>query len=416
MNNTAIVVRIAAVEKHPNADNLQIVKIFGTQVIVGQGVSPGDILIYFDGNLRLSPEYLKHNNLYRLSELNNDITQKGYFDLNGRVKAIKLRGEFSDGVLMPLSSMDFTGESMDNIANGTEFNSWNGILICEKYIPTTNPSKKVGNSTGKNKHKKKKNVDSPMFVQHIDTDQFFRNQHKIPAGTVCYIMEKTHGTSGRIGHMLMETTYERNWFKRQFMKLAGIKATYSYRYIHGSRRVTFEHADKNYQHYHDPQMREIIFNKVKGLLSKGVQIYFEIYGYEVTGGPIQKGFSYGCKPGEFKVKLYRVTMNNEDGVTVDYSLDYVINMAKELDMEAPYVFTKYFYDGTEASMKELERLVYEHAQGQSIIDPLTLREGVVVQYIDKNGKWDFLKYKSDTFKAFESGQKDKGIIDQEDIN
>lgn len=413
MNNTAIIVRIAAVEKHPKGDRLQIVKIFGTQVIVDHSVSKGDVMIYFDGNLRLSPEYLKHNNLYRLAELNDDVTTKGYFDLNGRVKAIKLRGEFSDGMLMPLSSVDFTGKSMDSVVIGTEFNSWNNTLICEKYVPVTHHCKE---SSNKPKGKKKLRVDSPMFVQHIDTDQFFRNQHKIPAGTVCYIMEKTHGTSGRIGHVLVDTTNERGWFKRMLMKWAGINSTHSYRYIHGSRRVTFQHADKEYQPYHDPQMREIIFNKVKGLLPKGVQVYFEIYGYEVTGGPIQKGFPYGCQPGEFKVKLYRATMNNEDGIVVDYSLDHVINLARELDMEAPYIFDRYFYDGSEASMKELEKRVHDFAQGQSIEDPLTLREGVIVQFIDKNGKWDFLKYKSDTFKAFESGQKDEGIVDQEDIN
>ena len=200
------------------------------------------------------------------------------------------------------------------------------------------------------------------------------------------------------------------------MKLAGIETTWSYRYIHGSRRVTLSDPNKNYQPYHDPTMREEILNRVKGLLEKGQQIYFEIYGYEPNGAEIQKGFSYGCKPKEYKVKLYRVTMNNEDGKVIDYSLTYVINKAKELGFEAPHIFETYYYDGSEESMKILEEKTIHYAQGQSEMDPKTLKEGVIVQFINNKGNWDCLKYKSDAFRNAESRNKDKGIVDQEDIN
>lgn len=411
MNNTAIIVKINNIEKHPNADKLQLVRLFGTQVITGLDTKLNDLMIYFDSNLRLSKEYLSNNNLYRHSELNVDTTQIGYFDDSGKVKAIKLRGEFSDGMLMPLSSLSFTGTLKSDLIQGFEFNDYNNLKICEKYVVIKNI-----NTQGKQKNKTQKKVlEIPMFVQHLDTEQFFKNQHKIPANTICYIMEKTHGTSGRIGNVLVDVTPERHWFKRLLLKIIGIRS-YQYKYIHGSRRVVLNGSQDNKHAYHDRTIREVVMKQVQGMLDKGMQIYFEIYGHEPSGKEIQKGFSYGCAPRSFDVKLYRVTMNNEDGKVVDYSLDYVINKANELGFKAPHVFSRFFYDGSEESMKQLEKEVIHYAQGQSVMDKNTLREGVIVQFINANGNWDYLKYKSDAFRALESSNYDKNITDQEDVN
>jgi tRNA-binding EMAP/Myf-like protein len=422
MNNSAILIKINSIKKHPNADNLQIVNLFGTQVITDMSVKQGDVMIYFDSNLQLSDEYCKENNLYRHSELNIDKTKVGYFEENRRIKAIKLRGEFSDGMLMPLSSLVFIKNTYSQLTLeedhfhtnfgifdiGDEFTTIGTVKVCEKYIPI------IKNYTGGNKKNSgRKTPKSPMFVEHIDTGQFFKNQHIIPANTICYIMEKTHGTSGRIANVLIEKKL--NLFQKILLFLLKEKTLYEYKYIHGSRRVTL--FDKKINNsFHDNTMREEIFEKVKGLLDKGQEIYFEIYGYDKTGTEIQKGFTYGCKSKEYKVKLYRVTMNNEDGKVVDYSLDYVIRKAEELGLNAPYLFDRFYYDGSEESMKKLENKVIEYAQGQSIEDPNTMREGVVIQFINNKGNWDYLKYKSDAFRLKESGNKDKGIIDQEDIN
>jgi hypothetical protein len=67
-------------------------------------------------------------------------------------------------------------------------------------------------------------------------------------------------------------------------------------------------------------------------------------------------------------------------------------------------------------MESLEQLVTKLAQGQSSLDNDTLKEGVVIWYIGSNGMWSCLKYKSDNFRLRESNNKDKGIIDQEDLN
>ena len=411
MNNTAIIVKINNIEKHPNADNLQIVRLFGTQVITGMDTKLGDLMIYFDSNLKLSSRYLSANNLYRHSVLNADSTKIGYFDDNGRVKAIKLRGEFSDGVLLPLESLLNLDDDISlNMDEGTEFTELNKYKICEKYIV---PVEKVKDVSG-NKIRKSKTT-SPMFVMHWDSDQYMRNKHQIPADIFIYIEEKVHGTSQRTGNVIVSRNLPR--ILVFINKLFGFKITKENKYtvLNGTRRTILT---PNSVGFHDNSMRDDLYHKVKTYLFKGEEIYTEIIGFENTGRYIQKGFPYGCDPvGLIKnrVILYRVTMNNEDGITVDYSRDAVYSRAEELGLEKPTLLKKFHYTGTQYSKIRLDELVLELCQGRSTLDDNTLREGVVLWFMNKHGKWTCLKHKSEAFKEFESKAKDKGEGDIEDI-
>ncbi len=407
MNNTAIIVKITNVTKHPNADKLQIVRLFGTQCITGMDTKVNDLMIYFDSNLKLSPEYLKENNLYRHSELNNNIKTIGYFDDNGRVKAIKLRGEFSDGMLMPLESLKFTEIGFDTInVEGYEFDILNKISICSKYIV---PIRQQGSSNS-TKNSGRKAIDAPMFVEHWDTNQYMRNKHIIPFDTMIYIEEKEHGTSNRTGNVLVTTKRKRGFFTNWFAP----NSTTKWKVLNGTRRTIVRELGTT--GFHDNTMRDDLLQKVKPYLFKGEEIYTEIVGYEKNGGFIQKNFPYGCKVGENNVLLYRVTMNNEDGQVLDYSREKVYRRAEELGLRAPSLLTKFHYTGTRYSKEKLERIIIELAQGQSVIDSNTLREGVVIWFVNNYGNWQALKYKSDKFRGFESKQKDAGIVDIEDQN
>ncbi len=419
MNNQAIVVKINKIIKHPNADRLQLAKLFGTQVIVDNNVKEGDILIYVDSNVKLSPEFLQHNNLYRHGELNDDNTKTGFFDDNGRVRAIKIRGEISDGFLFPFDYLQWAGLTSE-MPVGTEFDTINGFKICEKYVP------KVRQSGDRNQPKKSlKKLAVPMFVEHWDTDQFMRNKHKIPANTICYIEEKVHGTSHRSGHVKIVVEEPISKFKRwiwnilskEESKLNEVSTVAEWVYLNGTRRVIHT-PNKEMNTFHDNTMREEVLEQVGGMLHKGEEIYLELFGYEKAGAHIQKGFPYGCKPGEYRALLYRVTLNNEDGKVADYNREAVYNRAEELGFEKPHLFEKFYYNGSEESMQELEEKVIAYAQGQSKMGNGahdTLQEGVVIWFVNADGHWTALKYKSDAFRLKESSNKDKGIIDQEDL-
>lgn len=418
MNNSAIVIRVHKLEPIEGMDRIQLVKLFGTQVIVGKDVNIGDILVYVDSNMVMSHEFLSHNNLYRNSTLNKDQFKSGYFDDNGRVKCIKMRGTISDGFLFPLEYLynAFTTDvgkfPIGFNSVGYEFNDLGGFNVCSKYIP------KVKNTHSQNKSSIKK-LEVPMFVEHWDTEQFMKNKHKIPAGTICYIEEKVHGTSHRTGYVRLDIWNNKSWIYKFLYKLANgfsvIPHVSEWIYLNGTRRVIHV-PNKKINPYVDNTIREIILSQLNGQLHKGEQLYMELFGYEKTGSMIQKGFPYGCEQGSFRKLLYRITMNNEDGKTVDYNREYVYNKAEELGLEKPYLFEKFYYSGTKRSMEILEEKVIEYAQGQSELAKDTLKEGVVIWFIGKDGLWTNLKYKSDAFRLFESNSKDKGEIDQEDIN
>ena len=71
--NNAIVAVLTNVRTHPNADRLKLATALGTQVVAGLDSKDGDLVVYFDSNLRLSADYLHSNNLYSNPELNATI-------------------------------------------------------------------------------------------------------------------------------------------------------------------------------------------------------------------------------------------------------------------------------------------------------------------------------------------------------
>ena len=101
----AYIVKINNLRKHDNADRLQIAEIFNSNVIVGLDTKLGDIGIYFPIDGKLGKEYAEKNNLVRKKDdLGNEIG--GYLDPEKRnIKAMKLRGERSEGLYMPLNSL-----------------------------------------------------------------------------------------------------------------------------------------------------------------------------------------------------------------------------------------------------------------------------------------------------------------------
>lgn len=416
MNNTAIIVELKNVRKHPNADKLYLANVVGTTVVVGEDSKDGDIGVYFDSNLKLSPEFLSSNNLYRHETLNSDGKTKGYFEDNGRVKCIKLRGELSDGLFCKLDSLKTTLESNkkkydeSKLVVGYEFNDLSGLKICEKYVIIQHISGTPGQKKGRN------TLYSKMFVEHFDTDQYMRNMNNITPGMI-YLCEKEHGTSHRTGYVLVDTveTPIRKYLGK-LLKLFKIELlSEKWTYLNGTRRVVLTEDKKNTS-YHDNTMRDEVLAKLDGCLLKGEELYMEIVGFEKTGAQIQKGFVYGCEQGQYDVLLYRVTMNNVDGKVFDMPREYVYKRADELGLRKPTLFTKYYYDGSPESLEKLTELVVGYAQGQSSICDKTLKEGVVVWYMNNYGHWTALKYKSDAFKLFESKAKDLGVVDPEDIN
>ena len=110
----AYVTKLKNVRKHPNADRLVLADVFDSTVVVGANSTDGDVVIYFPCDGQLSVDYCKENDLVRRKDENGN-NVGGFLDPDKRnVKAIKLRGERSDGLVMPLNSVAYINEDLPN--------------------------------------------------------------------------------------------------------------------------------------------------------------------------------------------------------------------------------------------------------------------------------------------------------------
>lgn len=119
------ITRIDEVLPHPNADRLELVRIRGWKAVAARGVhAPGELVVYIPEDA-LVPEPV-------LAAL--ELTGKLAGREHNRVKAIRLRGELSQGLLMPMHvfhALAGPGEDVE----GTSVAEALGITKWEEPIP-----------------------------------------------------------------------------------------------------------------------------------------------------------------------------------------------------------------------------------------------------------------------------------------
>ena len=168
----AYVTRIKNLRKHTNADRLLCGECFGNTVIVDLGTEPDQLGVYFPVDGKLGLEFAQKNDLLRRKDENGN-PAGGYLDPDKRnIKALKLRGEKSDGLFLPLTSLEaFTDVKL--LKEGDTISMLNGVTICEKYIPRRNHGS--GGGRGGSRVRKKSDPISPLFLEHADTEQLAYN-------------------------------------------------------------------------------------------------------------------------------------------------------------------------------------------------------------------------------------------------
>jgi hypothetical protein len=397
--------------------------------------------IYFDSNLQLSEEFATANDLIRRKDAGGK-PAGGMFDSNRKVRTQRFRGEVSDGFWIPLNSLDFIKDK-PALNEGYEFNEISGIPICNKYIiPGTRTQ---GPSNGK---KAKTARTSIMFKEHYDTEHFGKHLHEIRFEDRIVITEKLHGTSGRVGHVLVEK--DMNRLSKFLSRFFPIEKT-EWRYLNGTRRVVLEETSG--KQFHDPTIRETSFKLFNGNLHKGETVYFEIVGFETTGTAIMPPvdikklndkefterykkfgntimtYTYGCEEKRSDVYVYRITNTNVDGNTVDLPWADVKTRCGELGVkhvpELSYttIGEMIWRDksaGGNGDIRTAQEMIMAEVEflskGASTIDVSHIREGVCVR-LDNYGKTPKVyKHKSFEFKVLEGIIKDAGIVDMEESN
>jgi len=177
------VVEVLDVIEHPNADRLSIIKVLGFTCISAKlpDGSPrynvGDLVAYIPSAAVL-PEWL----LKKMDFWDSEKNQGTLSGTNGnRVKPMRLRGIFSEGVLFPALNgiVDANGEYI-NVMLGEDLSGMLGITKYEPPIPT-HMAGEVLNLFG--------------LTQKFDFERFERVPDLFEEGEEVVALEKIHGTS-----------------------------------------------------------------------------------------------------------------------------------------------------------------------------------------------------------------------------
>ncbi len=458
MSYEAIIAKLENIRPHSNADRVQLAEVAGCQVVIGLENTEGQLGVFFLDDGCLSVEMAKRNNLHSASELNLDPKKKGYFGKNRRVRAQKFRGEKSYGFWIELSALEWTGVNLDTLEEGFTFTHLNGKEVCKKYI---NPAT-LRHAGGQNKAKglsplQKIKHRFPSFKEHVDTKQFNYEKSRIPAGSLLYITEKVHGTSGRTGNILgkLPLTSAQKWWNRYFW-WTGKRYIHpeEYQIVSGTRRVVLNpDQTKENGYYSGNTFRIDIHNRFKELnIKKGLTFYYEICGFTEQGLAIMHRqstnkiddkklrkivkqtygdkmiYAYGCRADDellknrYRTFVYRVTTTNIDGETIELPWPQVKKVCSELglavvpDLIPDSVINPYFFLEQSSDEREcLTKLLEELLDKQSSIDGSHVIEGVVVRVETPTGEIYFLKNKSFIFKLLEGIMKNNpDIVDTEE--
>ena len=455
----AYVTRIKNLRKHPNADRLQLGECFGNTVCISLEYVDNQLGIYFPCDGQLSVEFAETNNLLRKKDdAGNSIG--GYMDPNKRnVTAIRLRGEKSDGLFLPLTCLESFGD-VSTLKEGDVINTFNGHEICCKYIPRRNH--RQGHVSDGNRTRKKKVDVAPLFAEHADTVQLAYNLGAFKPGDEIEITLKMHGTSQRTGYLPVFKGYKRT-FKDWLFRRDG-KPIYDWGYVSGTRRTVLDNYDGGY--YGSNEFREQHSKTFEGKLWKGETVYYEVVGFTHTGAPImaegnneklgkdfvkQYGkttvFSYGCRPlgldinvsyfegnieegivkeyPQSDIYVYRMTMTNEDGAVVEYTPDFMRYRCEQMGVKTVPVMWKGIipaHTGDAAAIRLgqdagawIKEKAEQYYDGPDPIGKTHVREGVVVRILNRP-KFTAYKHKNFSFKVLEGIIKDTAAApDMEEV-
>jgi hypothetical protein len=316
-NYCCTVVKIKSLRNLANLDNLMAVDMYGFTGLVTKDYEVGQLCLMFTSESQLSEDFCFNNNLFRHKELNKDKEKSSYLEDSRRIRCIKIRGNVSSALFMPISSLSYLGEV--DLKEGDCFNSIDGVEVCRKYIIKQH-NHLMGSKSPSNRTLRKSRIDAKLMPEHYSTSHWLRNHHLVDDETEVVLTVKKHGTSVRLSNQLCDRKLSK-WEK--WLKWFGFKIQeQEYDYFAGSRRVIKDLARKNLVHYYDLDVWNQALERYKHVIPKNFCLYGEIIGH-VGDSPIQKNYTYQIPKGEWRLYIYRISFINPDGFAVDLSWDQV---------------------------------------------------------------------------------------------
>jgi RNA ligase (TIGR02306 family) len=281
LNSVAYVGKIGSVSEIPNADNIELVTVGGWNSITKKGEYQVDDLVVVATTDAVIPK-----------ELSDDMGVTNYLRKGQRVRTVKLRGVYSECLLIPLNYVFKSFSAQSGFIDGQDMME---VLNIYKYEP---PVKTVQLSVGGRKVKYHQNPNFHVYYK-------FPNQKNVPdmfnEEDEVVITRKLHGTNARYGIVRKKKL---SLWDRVKMLFGNHWAAFEY--VYGSHNVEkgsdsqgFYATDvwKTVANQYD--IRDRLWQHVKDTyepfeLNEGVVIYGEIY-----GAGIQKNYEYGLTDVKF---------------------------------------------------------------------------------------------------------------------
>lgn len=364
-NYTAQVIKLPVKQTVVGLDNLVRVTVFGNDCLIGKDSPEDELYLFFPSGTQLSEAFCKGNNLYRELQLNADPNEKGFFELNRRVKTIKFRGIISSGFVIPVSSLKNMFENgLDKdwatphlLSIGDNFNEYEFEEVCRKYfVPTSSQPGPKGDKISKINNRLTNLLVPNQFRFHVETNHLANNLDKLQAEDIVVITDKWHGSSCILSKVLISKKL--TLWQKFLNKIGGKVPNKAYGYIYSSDKPK-SNLPKGIEgawindgpDFYLSNIWKDAFDSYKETLEDGITIYGEIVGFTKEGAAIQKGYDYGCvdgiterifgefdteeqaKQGTSRFVVYRITYTKPDGAVIEFCWQQVKDYFSKYGLE-----------------------------------------------------------------------------------
>jgi hypothetical protein len=428
-NYACSVVEIKELFNIEGADNISRVIVNGNNVVVPKTTKVGSRMLYFVSGTKLSADYCHKNSLYDKPEENYDTEKKSFISFKQkRVKALKLRGIVSDGMLMQLDSLKAFVNNYDSLKVGDEFTEINGNTLCEKYIvPVRETSNSVKN--GKQPVRISRLVENQFYL-HNDTTNLRKCISNINPNDIIGIHYKKHGTSIVIGNVQVKKVL--SWKDKIAKKLGVNVDDTKYDIVYSSRKVIkngYLNPTKG-EGFYGEDIWGVVAKEVGHKIPKNWTLYGEVLGYTQSGSAIQGKYDYGCQVGEHKFYVYKISVVNTDGNVIFLTDNQIEEYCEKVGLLYKDTFIYYgkangYYDlGFDSTYSEndtdswrkdfLQALEEEFNEKDCYMCTNKAPEEGIVLRVERLGQYEAYKLKSKKFLLMESEEQEKEVSNIED--
>lgn len=316
-NSVCFVARIYEIKAIEGADNIELVIAGGWNAITKKGEFQVDDLTVIATTDAVIPE-----------KLSEEMGVTSYLRKGGRVRTVKLRGVYSECLIIPLKYIPF----IENYYDGKDMMNVMGIF---KYEP---PVKQIQLASGR----KIKWRDNQNFHIYYKFPNLKNVAGMFTEEDLVEITRKIHGTNARYG--IVKKSKLSFWDKvKKFFRIAD--KWIDYEYVYGSHNV--EKGSDSQGFYSTDVWRTIaekynikeklwayVKRHSKEFIGDGIILYGEIY-----GAGIQKNYEYGLTDIEFAG--FDVKRNGE------YLSTYASWVLIENHLKLPYVEVLHYGNWTQ---------------------------------------------------------------------